>query len=141
LKELRLAHNALKALPPELGTSCEWLRVLDASHNRFEDWGDVACLKRMTRLQQLSLRGCPLSRREGYDAAAVKMCPSLRALDGRKVGPGGWIEKEAPREEEEEEEETARTTTTTTRPSSAARASGSSRARDRGTSPRCTRRG
>ena len=37
-------------------------------------------------------RGCPLSELPGYAATVVKMCPGLRALDGRKVGPGGWAE-------------------------------------------------
>jgi Leucine-rich repeat (LRR) protein len=58
LKELRMAHNRLKALPTTLG-ACENLRILDLSHNRFEKWGDVAALSSLSRLQQLSLRrGC-----------------------------------------------------------------------------------
>jgi hypothetical protein len=93
LKELRLAHNQLKALPPTLSAN-ENLRILDLSHNRFENWGDVAVLSSLRRLQQLSMRGCPLAEQPGYAATAVKMCPDLRALDGRKVGPGGWIDGE-----------------------------------------------
>jgi Leucine-rich repeat (LRR) protein len=57
LKELRLAHNRLKTLPPKLGGNAESLKVLDLSHNRFENWGDLAVLTSLTRLQQLSLRG------------------------------------------------------------------------------------
>lgn len=91
LKELRMAHNRLKALPPKLSAN-ENLRILDLSHNRFENWGDVAVLSSLTRLQQLSLRGCALAEDPGYAATVMKMCPGLRALDGRKVGYGGWTD-------------------------------------------------
>lgn len=91
LRELRLAHNRLKSLPPKL-SSCGNLRVLDLSHNKFENWGDVAAIANLPKLQQLSMRGCPLASRPGYAETAAKMCASLRALDGRKIGPGGWVE-------------------------------------------------
>ena len=91
LRELRLAHNRLKSLPPKL-SACENLRVLDLSHNKFENWGDVAAIANLPKLQQLSMRGCPLASRPGYAETAAKMCESLRALDGRKIGPGGWVD-------------------------------------------------
>ena len=94
LRELRLAHNRLKSLPPKL-SACENLRVLDLSHNKFENWGDVAAIANLPRLQQLSMRGCPLASRPGYAETAAKMCASLRALDGRKIGPGGWVDERA----------------------------------------------
>ena len=87
LRELRLAHNRLKSLPPKL-SSCENLRVLDLSHNKFENWGDVAAIANLPKLQQLSMRGCPLAPRPGYaETSSAKMCAPT-ALDGRKIGRG-----------------------------------------------------
>jgi hypothetical protein len=95
LRELRVARNRLKALPPDLGATCPDLRVLDASHNAFAGFGDVAAVAKMGRLEQLTLRGSPLSRLSGYDATVAKMCAAgsggrLKTLDGRAIGPRGW---------------------------------------------------
>jgi len=93
LRELRLARNEITALPKRALAGCARLRVLDLSGNAFKDFGDVEALKFLPKLQQLSMRGSPLSRNaKGYDAIVTKMCPSLKTLDGRRVGPGGWLE-------------------------------------------------
>ena len=34
-------NSRLKTLPPKLGGNAESLKVLDLSHNRFENWGDL----------------------------------------------------------------------------------------------------
>ena len=93
LRELRLAHNKIKTLPKNALANCVDLRVLDVSGNAFRDFGDVEALKHLPKLQQLSMRGSPLSRdAKSYDATVAKMCPSLKTLDGRRVGPGGWLD-------------------------------------------------
>jgi len=93
LRELRLARNEITALPRRALAGCAQLRVLDLSGNAFKDFGDVEALKFLPKLQQLSMRGSPLSRNaKGYDATVAKMCPSLKTLDGRRVGPGGWLD-------------------------------------------------
>ena len=96
LKELRLAHNPdLKTLPPALG-KCAHLRVLDLSHCAVANFGDVSAIKELTNLAQLSMRGCPIANEPSYARTLVKMCPSLRAVDGRRVGPGGFLDPEKP---------------------------------------------
>ena len=93
LRELRLAHNKIKTLPKNALADCVDLRVLDVSGNAFADFGDVEALKHLPKLQQLSMRGSPLSRdNKAYDKTVAKMCPSLKTLDGRRVGPGGWLD-------------------------------------------------
>jgi hypothetical protein len=93
LRELRLAHNKIKTLPKNALADCVDLRVLDVSGNAFSDFGDVEALKHLPKLQQLSMRGSPLSRdNKAYDKTVAKMCPSLKTLDGRRVGPGGWLD-------------------------------------------------
>ena len=93
LRELRLARNEITALPRRALAGCAQLRILDLSGNAFKDFGDVEALKFLPKLQQLSMRGSPLSRNaRHYDATVAKMCPSLKTLDGRRVGPGGWLD-------------------------------------------------
>lgn len=103
LRELRLARNEITALPRRALAGCAQLRILDLSGNAFKDFGDVEALKFLPKLQQLSMRGSPLSRNaRRYDATVAKMCPSLKTLDGRRVGPGGWLD--APSEKEKNRE-------------------------------------
>ena len=103
LRELRLARNEITALPRRALAGCAQLRILDLSGNAFKDFGDVEALKFLPKLQQLSMRGSPLSRNaRHYDATVAKMCPSLKTLDGRRVGPGGWLD--APSEKEKNRE-------------------------------------
>ena len=93
LRELRLARNEITALPRRALAGCARLRILDLSGNAFKDFGDVEALKFLPKLQQLSMRGSPLSQNaRRYDATVAKMCPSLKTLDGRRVGPGGWLD-------------------------------------------------
>ena len=110
LKELRLAHNPdLKTLPPALG-KCAHLRVLDLSHCAVADFGDVSAIKELTNLAQLSMRGCPIANEPSYARTLVKMCPSLRAVDGRRVGPGGFLDREKPEKNGGKEKKDARKT-------------------------------
>jgi hypothetical protein len=103
LRELRLARNEITALPRRALAGCAQLRILDLSGNAFKDFGDVEALKFLPKLQQLSMRGSPLSRNaRHYDATVAKMCPSLKTLDGRRVGPGGWLD--APSEKDKNRE-------------------------------------
>ena len=94
LRELRLARNKLKSLPKVSLQHQKNLRVLDVSGNQFCDFGDVEVLRSLTKLNQLSLQGSPLATQKGYAKTVAKMCPQLKTLDGRKIGPGGWMEKE-----------------------------------------------
>ena len=90
---MRLARNEITALPRRALAGCARLRILDLSGNAFKDFGDVEALKFLPKLQQLSMRGSPLSQNaRRYDATVAKMCPSLKTLDGRRVGPGGWLD-------------------------------------------------
>ena len=100
LRELKLARNKLKILPPELRANGN-LRVLDLCHNKFATIADVTPLKYLTKLQNLGLAGCPVTKVKGYWDAVVAMVPSLKVLDGRKVADGPPTER---RKEEEEEE-------------------------------------
>jgi len=110
LKELRLAHNPdLKTLPPALG-KCAHLRVLDLSHCAVANFGDVSAIKELTNLAQLSMRGCPIANEPSYARTLVKMCPSLRAVDGRRVGPGGFLDPEKPEKDGGKEKKDARKT-------------------------------
>ena len=103
LRELRLARNEITALPRRALAGCAQLRILDLSGNAFKDFGDVEALKFLPKLQQLSMRGSPLSQNaRRYDATVAKMCPSLKTLDGRRVGPGGWLD--APSEKDKNRE-------------------------------------
>ena len=103
LRELRLARNEITALPRRALAGCARLRILDLSGNAFKDFGDVEALKFLPKLQQLSMRGSPLSQNaRRYDATVAKMCPSLKTLDGRRVGPGGWLD--APSEKDKNRE-------------------------------------
>ena len=109
LRELRLAHNKIQSLPKRALAGCRDLRVLDVSGNAFRDFGDVEALKSLPRLQQLSMRGSPLSRNaKSYDATIAKMCPALKTLDGRRVGPGGWLDSNIRDGDRRREGDTAR---------------------------------
>lgn len=109
LRELRLSHNELKTIPPCVARTPN-LRILDIGHNKISDWGDVSALSDLQRLEQLTLRGCPIASDPAYVQRIARMCPGLKLLDGRKVRDALRDDgderppRRAEREEEEEEE-------------------------------------
>ena len=85
LRELRVSHNALKAIPACVRETTN-LRILDVGYNKIDNWGSLGDLRALRRLEQLSLRGCPIASEPGYEEKIIAMCPRLKILDGRKVG-------------------------------------------------------
>ena len=81
LRELRLAHNALKTIPACVASTPN-LRILDVGHNKISDWGDLSALRDLNRLEQLTLRGCPIADDPEYAEKIARMCPGLKLLDG-----------------------------------------------------------
>jgi len=82
LRELRLAHNALKTIPACVASTPN-LRILDVGYNNISDWGDLSALRDLNRLEQLTLRGCPIADDPEYAEKIARMCPGLKLLDGR----------------------------------------------------------
>ena len=83
LRELRVAHNELKTIPPCVAKTPN-LRILDVGYNKISDWGDLSALRELNRLEQLTLRGCPIANDPEYAEKITRMCPGLKLLDGRK---------------------------------------------------------
>ena len=107
LRELRLSHNELKTIPPCVARTPN-LRILDVGHNKISDWGDVSALSGLQRLEQLTLRGCPIASDPAYVQRIARMCPGLKLLDGRKMRDAlqeGDGDKRPPRRAKREEEE------------------------------------
>jgi len=95
LTELRVSHNMLTYLPPELA-SCTALRVLDAGNNRgIKRWADVAVLKSLPSLVNVSLRGTQLAEDGGseYVERLKRFCQKLLVLDGLRIVPKNGRDK------------------------------------------------
>jgi len=85
LRELRIGHNAFKAIPACAKTLTR-LKILDVGHNAIDNWGSIGDLRTLVSLEQLTLRGNPIASERGYEEKILAICPGLKFLDGREVG-------------------------------------------------------
>ena len=104
LRELRLAHNALKTIPACVASTPN-LRILDVGHNNISDWGDLSALRDLNRLEQLTLRGCPIADDPEYAEKIARMCPGLKLLDGRPPRDARGRDRDRARDEKGERED------------------------------------
>ncbi|OUS44977.1 hypothetical protein BE221DRAFT_200650 [Ostreococcus tauri] len=103
LRELRLSHNALKTVPACVQRTPN-LRILDVGHNQIADWGDVSALSGLEKLEQLTMRGCPIASDPAYVQRIARMCPGLKLLDGRKMRDALRGEDREPTRDEDEDD-------------------------------------
>ena len=92
---MRVAHNELKTIPPCVAKTPN-LRILDVGYNKISDWGDLSALRELNRLEQLSLRGCPIANDPEYAEKITRMCPGLKLLDGRKPRDARGRQRDGP---------------------------------------------
>ncbi|XP_058056847.1 dynein axonemal assembly factor 1 homolog [Anopheles bellator] len=87
LNTLNLSHNYLKALDSvEELRKCDFVSVLDISHNRIEDIAVVKILGDMKGLRVLTLTGNPVVNEiPSYRKTLILECKSLTYLDSRPV--------------------------------------------------------
>lgn len=98
LVELRLSHNRLAALPQSLA-GCARLMLLDVGSNLLASHDQLAPLRELERLRNLTLHGNPLAAPPAGGAADAgggayrvrtkRLLPRLRLLDGLELGIDG----------------------------------------------------
>ncbi|CDF33816.1 unnamed protein product [Chondrus crispus] len=88
LRELRLAHNRLAALPPkEVLARLSSLKILDIGHNRITNIDSLAACS--GSLVQLNIAGNPVcTKEENFTEALRKLCPKLEIIDARRIAGG-----------------------------------------------------
>eukprot|EP00892_Ulva_mutabilis_P012061 jgi/Ulvmu1/9227/UM005_0327.1 len=83
LRELRMEDNGIRRLSHL--SSLPALRCLQLGGNRVLDITEVMKLAEATSIVELSLAGCPISRKPGYRTAVLMRLEHVQVLDGREV--------------------------------------------------------
>ena len=65
LSQLRISHNKLQSLPPELSANGQ-LKLLDIGHNQIKNMKSLEVLQELPNLETLTVAGNPLCDNEDY---------------------------------------------------------------------------
>ncbi|CAH1436160.1 unnamed protein product [Lactuca virosa] len=84
LRELRLAHNEMRALPSELGRNTK-IQNLDLGNNLITRWSDLKILSSLTNLKNLNLVGNPVADKDVLTKKIKNLVPSLHIFNGRPI--------------------------------------------------------
>ncbi|KAI8811863.1 hypothetical protein BJ742DRAFT_795874 [Cladochytrium replicatum] len=88
LEQLRLNDNKITTLPEKLlmplATS---LKILDLGNNLLKDVSACEGLSCLRSLDNLNLKGNPLTKEDGYRERILGLVPTLRILDGERFDP------------------------------------------------------
>lgn len=103
LLHLGLGYNRISSIASIADAAADTLLSLDLAFNQIDDIVPAAAaLRRMTRLRQLNLNGNPICLLQNYVSVITKAVPTLRVLDGVKLGESG---KQGEKSEETREDE------------------------------------
>ncbi|CAM8958683.1 unnamed protein product [Rhodiola kirilowii] len=84
LKELRLAHNELTALPSELAHNAR-IHTLDLGNNSIINWSDLKVLNSLTNLRNLNLHGNPIADKDKFVNKVKRLIPNLQILNSKPL--------------------------------------------------------
>ncbi|KAG0171651.1 hypothetical protein DFQ28_000645 [Apophysomyces sp. BC1034] len=83
LKEVRLNDNNIRKIPDAV-RHCSALEILDFGNNLLKEWSHVAALGSLLKLNNLNLKGNPVTEKKNYKEKILELVPSLRILDGER---------------------------------------------------------
>jgi len=93
LTTLNLKDNHIEGGLDHL-SSCDQLKSLDLSNNKFSSLEQLDALKSCTALETLFLSGCPIASTEDYKNAVFAALPQLKTIDGTNRQPATHSEGE-----------------------------------------------
>lgn len=85
LQHLTLSNNAVSRIDPLIAKSLPFLHTLTLTNNAITDMRQLVPLRRLRRLEYLSLLGNPVTHDKHYRAFVVWRVPSVRVLDFKRV--------------------------------------------------------
>jgi len=83
LHELRINDNKILSIPEYFARNAS-LHVLDIGNNLLRDFDSIEPLKYLLKLENLNLKGNPVTKLEGYKERIKSMIPTLKILDGER---------------------------------------------------------
>jgi Leucine-rich repeat (LRR) protein len=89
LKEIRLSGNKITCIPT--GALPHSLEILDLSNNLIGDLADLEGLKQLSRLKNLSIKGCPIGKEQREKIR--EMLPQLRIIDGERFDERWFLKR------------------------------------------------
>ena len=89
LKELRLSGNKITCIPT--GALPHSLEILDLSNNLIGELTALEGLKQLSRLKNLSIKGCPIAKEQREKIR--EMLPQLRILDGERFDERWFLKR------------------------------------------------
>ncbi|WFD42053.1 U2 snRNP complex subunit [Malassezia psittaci] len=85
LQHLMLSNNSITRIDPLLGKAIPYLHTLILTNNAISDTKQLVPLRRLRRLEYLSLLGNPVSLTKHYREYTIWRIPSVRVLDFKRV--------------------------------------------------------
>ncbi|WFD02076.1 U2 snRNP complex subunit [Malassezia obtusa] len=85
LQHLVLSNNLVSRIDPLLGKALPYLHTLILTNNAIADMRQLVPLRRLRRLEYLSLMGNPVSHEKHYREFVIWRVPSVRVLDFKRV--------------------------------------------------------
>lgn len=85
LRHLVLSNNLVSRIDPRIHKTLPYLESLVLTNNAITDFRQLAALRRLRRLEFLSLMGNPIAREKHYRTFVVWRMPHLRVLDYRRI--------------------------------------------------------
>jgi len=85
LKDLKLNNNKIVHIPDWFVSSCIRIKILDLGNNCLKDFDSIKCLCKLPYLENLNLKGNPLSLLGDYHMKIKEMFPKLKILDFKKL--------------------------------------------------------
>lgn len=85
LQHLTLSNNLVTRMDPLLGKSLPYLHSLVLTNNAIADMRQIVPLRRLRRLEYLSLLGNPVSHEKHYREFIIWRLPNVRVLDFKRI--------------------------------------------------------
>ncbi|WFC97968.1 U2 snRNP complex subunit [Malassezia yamatoensis] len=85
LQHLMLSNNSITRIDPLIGKAIPYLHTLVLTNNAISDTTQLVPLRRLRRLEYLSLLGNPVALSKHYREYTIWRIPSVRVLDFKRV--------------------------------------------------------
>lgn len=85
LRHINLSNNSVARIDPRIHRMLPFLQTLVLTNNALAEFPQLAHLRRLRRLEYLTLMGNPVSRQKNYREFVIWRVPSVRVLDYKRV--------------------------------------------------------